>query len=113
MVLATLAAALSAWNHPVELLGGVPQTVAPRRYAHIAASLQCILQTNGEVDFDTLGAADNSPVGVLLLSVGAPETADDVEVSMRQPCLGVYSITSACLGRSSITGVPLQCVLRS
>mmetsp|Transcript_11380 Transcript_11380/g.19105 ORF Transcript_11380/g.19105 Transcript_11380/m.19105 type:complete len:477 (+) Transcript_11380:28-1458(+) len=32
-----------------------------------------------QVDFDALGAADHGPVGVLLLSVGSPETPDDVE----------------------------------
>ena len=31
------------------------------------------------VDFDGLGAADHSPVGVLLLSLGAPDDPDDVE----------------------------------
>jgi hypothetical protein len=30
-------------------------------------------------EFETLGEADHGPVGVLLLSVGAPETPDDVE----------------------------------
>lgn len=30
-------------------------------------------------DFDSLGSADHSTVGILLLSVGAPETCDDVE----------------------------------
>ena len=37
------------------------------------------LKLASDVNFDTLGTADTSPVGVLLLSVGAPETADDVE----------------------------------
>ena len=31
------------------------------------------------IEFDTLAQADQSPVGVLLLSVGAPETPSDVE----------------------------------
>ena len=31
------------------------------------------------IEFDTLQQVDHSPVGVLLLSVGAPETPEDVE----------------------------------
>ena len=34
---------------------------------------------NDYMDFDTLGQADQGPIGVLLLSVGSPETPDDVE----------------------------------
>ena len=37
------------------------------------------------VEFDTLGDVDQSPIGVLLLSVGSPETTDDVEVSTQKP----------------------------
>ena len=38
------------------------------------------LLTDANVEFDQLSVADHGPVGVLLLSVGAPETPDDVEV---------------------------------
>lgn len=39
-----------------------------------------VLQDRPNVDFATLGeTGDTDPVGVLLLSVGAPETPDDVE----------------------------------
>jgi len=37
------------------------------------------LLTDANVEFDQLSVADHGPVGVLLLSVGAPETPDDVE----------------------------------
>ena len=53
---------------------------APQRYA---APQRCAVPraVSTDIDFATLGeeAADHGPIGVLLLSVGSPETPDDVE----------------------------------
>ena len=47
----------------------------------VSSSSMILSDDNIEVDFATLGeTGDTDPVGVLLLSVGAPEKPEDVEV---------------------------------
>ena len=80
--LALLSAALPAVRPAALVRGPLP---APRPLGHCrsAAPLaltQSTLADPSGVEFDTLADnADIGPVGVLLLSVGAPETTEDVE----------------------------------
>ena len=62
-----LAACACAWLPPMRPARS--RTLAPRM----------VLNDLAPAEFDELGSVDQSPVGVLLLSVGAPSTTDDVE----------------------------------
>jgi len=82
-MLAALATASIAWN--AAALGVRSSHNFPSVWGQPARSLsrgssRMMLSIDEEIDFATLGeTGDTEPVGVLLLSVGAPETPDDVE----------------------------------
>ena len=77
-----LVACLGAASCVCEALSLQPPVLAPSvpRVPARCSRPHAILQT--DVEFESLGGedVDHGPIGVLLLSVGAPETPDDVEV---------------------------------
>ena len=57
-----------------------PPFAAAATHARVSAPAEMLAKLRSPtLEFDSLNDADHSPVGVLLLSVGAPETPEDVE----------------------------------